>query len=353
MFLFCVHNNFEEEEIDYLNRLICYLAISQIFASLIKFIIVGIREPYIGTMASHEGGITTVFSLVCFCAGFEFFLQTKEKKCLLLMIGFLLFGIIGEKRALAFLIPLLCFITIILHAYLSDSFLQQIKKIIIAVFLAPLFFVVVCVLNPSLNPEKKVGGSFNIEYVINFTQDYNEGKKNEVGRGQAHDKIFEKISNSDLYNQLFGFGTGTLIASSFNKDGYLEDALNKRFGVGYSLGIGSLNILVQIGLLGLITYLGMFVYLLFVLMKKTRQNVLALNPIGQGWCISSCVAIVCVLLLSLVYNKASLYFNGSSIIIMWLVAYTLKILDKSNNDDIVLIDMNDSTNAHTDELSKL
>jgi len=353
MFLFCVHNNFEEEEITYLNRLICYLAISQIFASLIKFIIVGVREPYIGTMASHEGGITTVFSLVCFCVGFEFFLQTKEKKYLLLLIGFLAFGIIGAKRALAFLIPLFCFITILFHAYLSDSFLQHIKKLIIAVFLAPIFFVAVCVLNPSLNPEKKVGGSFNLEYVINFSQDYNEGKNNEVGRSKAHEKVLEKISNSDLYNQLFGFGTGTLIASSFNNDGYLEDALNKRFGVGYSLGIGSLNILVQIGLLGLITYLGMFVYLLFVLMKKSRQNALALNPVGQSWCISSCVAIVCVLLLSLVYNKASLYFNGSSIIIMWMVAYSLRILEKTDNEDIVLIDMNDSMNASVDELSNL
>lgn len=341
MFLFCVINNFDHTEASYLNKLFVLLALSQIFASFIKLVLVGVMEPYIGTMASHEGGITTVFSLVCFCVAFEFYLQTKKKRCLWLMIGFLAFGIIGEKRALAFLIPLFCFITIWIHAYLSNTIFKSLQKLLLAFIFAPVVFIAVCILSPSLNPEKKIGGSFDIEYVLNFTEEYNEGKKNEVGRGKAASVIHEKLLNGSTYNLFFGYGTGTLIPSSFNSDSYSSSELNKRFGVSYSLGVGYLNILVQVGVLGVLIYLGMFVYLLVTLVKLVRQHYFALNQEQQAWCISTCIALVCVLLLSLVYNKASLYFNGASMLVMWMVAYSLQILEDNNQEDIVLIELAD------------
>ena len=54
LFIALVNMQFDAREQNLLTRLIVYLCVSQIFASIIKFFIIGISEPYIGTMSVHE-----------------------------------------------------------------------------------------------------------------------------------------------------------------------------------------------------------------------------------------------------------------------------------------------------------
>lgn len=74
LFIALVNMQFDAREQNLLTRLIVYLCVSQIFASIIKFFIIGISEPYIGTMSVHEGGITTFSRLQVLLRPWEYIL---------------------------------------------------------------------------------------------------------------------------------------------------------------------------------------------------------------------------------------------------------------------------------------
>lgn len=330
MLLIYFRNNYKGEDGEILNKLFWMLACSQIFAAVIKYFMVGVTEPYIGSMSSHEGGITTVFSLLMYCCSLEMYLCTKKRKYLFAVIGFVLFGIVGAKRALAFFFPAFYFAVLLMHSLCTHSISKNIKGIIYGVICMPALFVLLCILNPSFNPEEKVGGSFDLKYVMEYSHKYNNGDfggDDEAGRANATAIIHTNILNDNLFHQMFGYGSGLMIASSFNPQVMDSQASMQRFGVGYSIGIGYLNLLVQVGFLGVFFYFSIYILLLIDLLKKTRQFYTYMKEKEIGICVNATLAIICILILSFVYNKASLYFNCASVLNMWFIAYAYNTLD--------------------------
>ena len=75
---------------------------------------IGFSESPIGTVSNSEGSITTVITLIGCTYGLTKYYQ-KDHKGLLIVFMFVLFGIIGEKRAIFILLPLLIFLMSIIN----------------------------------------------------------------------------------------------------------------------------------------------------------------------------------------------------------------------------------------------
>lgn len=332
MFYCFYHANWTDEDCDSFNQLFIGLCVSQFFAAILKYLIIGICEPYIGTMASHSGGLTTLFSLAGFATCSIMYFCTKGKKFLWGCLGFVLFGLIGEKRALVFMIPASLLVSFLVYSVFAKQFgISFIKKIIAGVVLVPLLFYVMVRVNPSFNPERKVWGPFDLEYTLNYAKKYNSGTltndDDNVGRSEAHAVFHAHIMNDNLYHILFGYGSGLLVQSRFNHEikGSVQDYSFNQWGVGYSISIGYLKLLAQVGFVGLGIYFMIYISLLRGIYHGIiRQRANISETFGYG--VSAFIIILIMLLLSITYNNSSFTFNPVSVWLMWLISYSYKQL---------------------------
>ena len=252
--------------------------------------------------------------------------KNGKKIHIVLIFCFLAFGMIGHKRALIGFVPIILLISMLLFAW------KQENRIKLATFLKPkilgniaiacvggmLVFYTVVRLNPTLNPEGRYGGSFDIDFVTNYVIDYNshEGRDASlyIGRLSAPKYVWASVARNGLKGELIGLGAGIITASRFaegSKD-YLRDVI----GLGYGARNGVWYLLLQVGLLGVFTYLGF----IFHLMKKAGQQYLLIRD--RSW---QCLSIVCQLALivylfaTLLYSKAMIMSYALLLPVMWLV----------------------------------
>ena len=119
--------------------------------------------------------------------------------------------------------------------------------------------------NETLNPDRKVGGSVDIGYALDYAKEYTTNVHPygwTTGRLSTTIRIFESLSEAGLSPLLIGFGPGLTTKSRFDssKARVGIDALFDKFGIIY--GLTSMNrIALEYGLLGVISY-GLMVVLL-------------------------------------------------------------------------------------------
>ena len=115
-FVAMLNLNLSEETIFKINKFIVVLFLIQLPAAAIKFMVIGQDEGRgIGTVSWQAGQFSTTLPLFAISFLLSFYFFRKEKKYLLLIAGFILFGIVGQKRALALLIPLVS--EVVWHLY--------------------------------------------------------------------------------------------------------------------------------------------------------------------------------------------------------------------------------------------
>lgn len=335
------HARLDKDERNCINKLFIWLCVSQFFAAIFKYIIVGICEPYIGSMASHSGGLTTLFSLVGFTACAILYFSTKKGNLIWMCIGFILFGLIGEKRALVFMIPVSLFISFFVYSFFTRQFgILFWRKIIWGCVFIPILFYVMVRVNPSFNPQREVWGTFDLEYTINYVEKYNAGTltkdKDNIGRSEARSVFHEYILNDNLYHILFGYGTGLLVQSAFNKEteqhGGIVSYSYNRWGIGYSMSIGYLKLLAQVGFVGIILYFMIYLSLLRGLYHGIKVYRHDLSAVSMGYGIATFMCIAIMIFLSVTYNNSSFILSPVSVTLMWLISYAYKLI--YNNDDI-------------------
>jgi hypothetical protein len=135
--------------------------------------------------------------------------------------------------------------------------------------LIPLIFYAGVRLNPTLNKENKVGGSFDFQYVLDYSQNYTFGKTSESpgiqlgqGRGGATFLLFDKLTNSNSLTLKDIWGTGlegiyTTDYEQFENENYGVNSKGSITGVYQSyltsgfVGVG-LTIFFIISILGLV-----------------------------------------------------------------------------------------------------
>lgn len=339
LFIALVNMQFDAREQNLLTRLIVYLCVSQIFASIIKFFIIGISEPYIGTMSVHEGGITTFFSLAGFALAMGVYFINHKNKFLWAALGFVIFAIVGAKRASVFYIPLMYIITLLFYKYMGNRRVHISRYMISGLLLVPILFYFMARINPSFNPEQKVWGAFDLAYILDYSDAYLGGEMDSnqvyqsIGRGNAFAYIHQQMNSGKLLHMLMGNGAGELIQSAFNANIILTNNSTelytlKQYGVGYGFAPGYLRLLVQVGYIGTFSYVFFFVAILFQLLS--RNKILfrrSISRYAQAIALCSIVCCFIILFIFIQYSNSAIILNAAGFAVVWFISRGYCLVD--------------------------
>jgi hypothetical protein len=208
-----------------LRQLLFSLLTAQIVLSVVKILTIGLQETTVGSIANIGGGPAAIIPILGFIFLWLYKLGKIKRNDWLYIFLLVFIGFTSGKRAVWFILPI--FIFLFLY-YVPKNI--NIKRMLIFVPLLPLIFYLGVKLNPTLNKEGKVWGSFDLEYVINYVNDYNFGKNSETkeielgkGRGGATLLLFDKLSNSTplSFNDYWGYGLEEMYTTdydTFDKD---------------------------------------------------------------------------------------------------------------------------------------
>lgn len=260
-------------------KLIISLSIVQIFVAIQKLFTIGQEEDYIGSLAIYGGSLTTIFALICFGFSYSYFIIKKDLKSILLMFGFILFAISGEKRGFIVYLPLYVLFIHYLHSkYIKLKFTFKPIKTVLVIFVFLASFYTFVKFQPSLNPDGEFGGNFDISYLSEyvtrfFVTDDIETVDGSFSRLLVYLQVYNIIENNIFgFNPWFGFGPGDLIMSRFSEFYGIyvseEDLMSNKYGIGYGGRSGFIFTFLQIGIIGTLFY--------FLYIKSIFHNWLAL-----------------------------------------------------------------------------
>lgn len=269
------------------------LFLLQLPVSWLKAGFVGVDESHwIGTVHNQAGELGLLLPLFAVSALTSWFLFLRLPRviflgALLLMVGFGMFGIIAEKRAVVYLLPLWLGLAFFLYlawilrrrnSSLSIRIASMKRLLAQGASLGAVAFILVwgsLVLIPSLNPEERVGGSVSFEHLTNYTTDYllrgyqhplNNSVENveqdrgiQMGRLRVTLEALRLTATSDLRHALFGFG-GSATSPSYQLGAGRNDVMFEKFGIrGAASGVT--RVVLESGYVGLFLMLGWFVWL--------------------------------------------------------------------------------------------
>ena len=228
----------------------------QLIAALIKYLTVGQMELYIGTISYSEGSLSTLIPLMSISYLYSKYLHSKKNYLLVLIIFFILFGIVGGKRALLYFIPLiLVCITIFYSLKTKISITILFRRSFATLGLAIAMIVLSAKMIPTLNPEGKIFGSFDIDHVLSFSKEYTYGAKStRMTRAEGLKYFAGYIFDKDAPTMVFGEGAGKLVASSYSSHTAV-DAIDFHYNLKYGGRVGIIYTFLQVGILGLILYI--------------------------------------------------------------------------------------------------
>ena len=283
LFFYAVLNiPFTQEEKTSFLKLLLFLFLIQIPASIIKLVILGgTLEGIVGTMTIDEGSLATIMPLIASVVTITKYLVTKEVKYIILLLSFIGIGLISNKLGILFYVMFMfILLTYLYSTKQGNSFVINtffLKKMVSTIIYISIIFSLFVIINPRANPEHKVGGSIDIEYLINFTNDYNslklKGSRVEAdGRSDAPFVAIDKLSQGGILNILIGYGPGDIVQSSLLK---YKDPLLSKYNIGYGGRLGLVWIMIQLGILGVISFLSFHIFLLYrayIFFKTSKEN---------------------------------------------------------------------------------
>ena len=318
-----VLNEPKELVINRIKKIIFFYVLIQIPISIVSFIRLGQYEGNAGTLTNSAGSVSAIFPAIVTAYLFSLYLYNKKVKHILIIFGFFLFGLIGEKRAVAIFIPVVIFLVYVIPLIKQKKVfsIKSISVVMTVLIFSGVAFYLSVRLNPTLNREGKIGGSFDYEYFVNYTKDYNEiGKhddSSEMQRVEGFIYFNSLMLNNSIINTVIGEGAGKLISSKFSINTNANLML-EYYDVRYGGRMGYIWLLLQIGYLGVIVYLSMFISFFNKVWKKRKfsSNEIAFLTMS-----------VIFILDTLFYSKVFIYY----FYIMGIYMFLLALIMRKNN----------------------
>lgn len=333
--------DFNQKYKDKLFKLLMFLFLIQIPASWIKLYLEGIRENYIGTMSNESGSLSTIVPLIALSYIITWFYSKRQLKYIFYALLFIGFSISGAKLATIYYFVFLFFSLMALYSfkisYINNIGYNYLTKSIKISFLVIILGILFIKLTPRANPEHKVWGSFDIEYLYKFTQMYNriqiatEQGTISQGRWHSYDLSYSRLHEKGVMHILFGDGPGKLVESSFLKR---EEVLLKEYKIGYGGRIGFVWIFLQLGIFGIFFFLAFHIYLFYKILKlyRSRKGIYNINMI---------LPIIGLYLIFFIdfftYSGLFLYNNLIPIIFYFLIYQTLSMKNDTKDYNLIKI----------------
>lgn len=269
----------KKHKLELINILIGYLLLFQIFFCIAKLLIIGdlstFVEGWVGSITGFAGGAagTTLPILGLFW----YALNTKmklNKKGIFFLLGLLLIGFATGKRAVWFIFP----VFFVLLYLVNNPVKKLFSKMLIIIPFALLFIYFGFRLIPSLNPDRKVWGKFDIDYTINYALKYSAGVeeygKDEISSGRLGAVTWMLDNIKDNSSDLF-FGKGAQYIVNPDEGTYTDS--------DYYMGIesrgsitGVVSEFMQRGLLGVLLMLS-YIISIFSTFKFNRVNFILMS----------------------------------------------------------------------------
>jgi hypothetical protein len=243
----------------------------QIILSFVKVVVIGPMESIVGSLSFNGGAIAAIIPIL----GFVFIWMYRKGNLLkndwFFIFGLVFVGFVNYKRAIWFILPFF------MGLFLFYVQRRKIKRyLFILAFLIPSLIYLGIRLNPTLNSEQKIWGSFDLKYALNYAREYSFGEpetaekeKVFIGRGGATNYLISKIISGDLTKtDIFGKGLALM---------YVEGAKNEEYFVEqYNINsIGSANGFFQFYVVfGFLGTLFTFLFVFSILRKVKNKRVL-------------------------------------------------------------------------------
>lgn len=155
-------------------RLFYQIFLVQILISVLKFILFNGHqiESLVGSMSIIGGAMGTTIPILGFIVLWFYRNGRMTWKDWLFVAGLLLVGFTTGKRAVWFVLP---FVIAAFIVYVQGIRLN--KYIVLGIAAIPIVFYFGARLTPTLNPEHKVWGSFDLEYMFEYAETYQFGEE--------------------------------------------------------------------------------------------------------------------------------------------------------------------------------
>lgn len=256
------------------NSLFGELVFIQIVITIVKIVLMRGQwwEGMVGTFGGPKGGgAGTAFPVVALCwLAINTNMKLTGWKSWGFIAGLLAIGIMSGKRAVIILFPVMF---VILGMWVAKR--KYPKQVMYILLLFPLLLYFGLRLTPTLNPERKVWGSFDPAYAWNYAMNYSLGEEDKSGeRGIGHGRVgadkllWQMITDTDNYTAQSWFGLGLRQAYSYDIDNYYDS--NANWGVNHRGSLtGVFMSYIAIGLIGVVLLM-IYYYCLFRLMPYKR-----------------------------------------------------------------------------------
>lgn len=271
MLLFVLANKMKDNgNTELFNKLFGTLIISQIILSVVKLLI--IRQNYEGLVGSitgltggGQGTTLPILGMIWLVVNDRLHLKGKN---VWLLIGLLFIGIMTGKRAVLFLFPLY-FVLFNFFVVRKRSILQALRVFLVILLISPAFVYLGFRLSPTLNPDNKVWGRFDLQYAINYALYYSAGItsyegqiQKGIGRIGAVSLIWESLIHPNKNTPIFIQGNGFEYFTQSGEENYYNEKYF--YGITSKGSVtGFVQFVLTIGLIGTV----LFMLYLFMLIK--------------------------------------------------------------------------------------
>ncbi len=303
--------NMSSEDVTYYGNLVIKLILFQVAFSILKLIIIGFRENITGTISNTGGGIGIGYAVMGTILYWAMNGKVIKGKDWLYILSFLIIPIASNKRAIWFIYPIIIFLlTLDKITRLSP------KRIAYIIILIPCLIYFGFRLNPSLNPEKKLWGSFDFNYGVNYALSYSGVSEEQLespysqGRWGASSAIVKTtFQNPFSSNSLLGYGysrRGNINTDIFNPVDY---------GLMPGTMISSIGVMiVQMGWPATLLLILLFINMIYTIPDKKIANIITIYILWDtifysGSMINAPVQSILLLLVIMVIRQIYSYSN--------------------------------------------